>query len=415
MVARTRRTKTEKRARSAVVEGAGQVLQHIRDGEVQTTSDLAAVMGMARSTVLQRLEVLAEQRLVVDQTASSGTRGRPATVWVFNPSAAHILAAHVGLSGCRLAVTDLEGAILSETFFDLDLSAGPDGLLQSLESNFDWLISDAELDPVHLVGIGVGLPRNVELVSYLHSLSLTARHWDHRYFRRVLQTRYDVPVFLDTDVNLLASAERNRTWPDAEVFICVKLGTIIDAAIVIGGVPLQGVAQMAGEIAHLKVNDRSDPCTCGNIGCLDAVASGAALVRQLQSLEVDVHHTAHVVRMANEGTPEAVRAVRTAGRHIGEALAAAVNLLNPSAIVLWGYLTDAETLLLSGIREGLYTNALPKTSEQLTLVSAALGDLAGVLGAAKLAIDNVLDPDELDQSLDGMGTVTCSSVKTASW
>lgn len=382
----------------ALAEGAGEVLQLIRTERARTTSELAARIGVARSTVIQRLDFLAAHGLIASETATNGGRGRPAAVYAFRPGAATVLAAHLGLTGCRLAVTDLDGTVLADRFVDVDLTSGPDPLLASLEDCFDGLVREAGADPGRIAGVGIGVPRDVELLGYLHSLGLSGKDWDRGHFHRALADRYGVPVFIDTDVNLLALAERRKSWPDAEVFVCVKVGTLIDAALVVNGVPVRGASRLAGELGHVKVGS-PEPCTCGGTGCLDAVASGSALVRQLTAAGFDVHHVAQVVQWANHGVPEAVRALRDAGRHIGAALASVVNLLNPDAIAVWGYLAEAEPLLFSGIREGLYSGALPGSSEPLTLVSATLGELAGVHGAARLVIDEVLTPASVDRMI----------------
>ncbi|MGH3098044.1 MAG: ROK family protein [Streptosporangiales bacterium] len=383
----------------ALVDGAGQVLDLIRTGRAQTTSSLAATMGMARSTVLQRLEFLTAYDLVASETTANGGRGRPAAIYAFEPRSAIVLAAHVGFTGCRLAVADLDGAVLAQHFLGVDLATGPDGLLAGLEESFDHLISAAGVEHCRVAGVGVGVPRSLELLSYLHSLGLSGKDWDRSHFHQALLARYRAPVFIDTDVNLLALAERRKSWPDAEVFVCAKLGTLIDAALVVNGVPIRGASWLAGELGHIKISGSAEPCTCGSAGCLDAVASGSALVRRLASAGFDVHHVSQVVQWAEDGVPEAVRALRDAGRYIGEALASVVNLLNPDAVAVWGYLAEAEALLFSGIREGLYSGALPGSSEPLTLVSATLGDLAGVLGAAMLVIDEVLSPASIDKMI----------------
>lgn len=381
------------------VEGAGEILQLIRADGTRTTSGLATAVGVARSTVIQRLDFLTAHDLIAGETVTDGGRGRPAARYAFNPRAAIVLAAHVGLTGCRLAVTDLDGEVLAEGFLDVDLATGADGLLTALQQNFDRLVVDAGADPGRVAGVGVGVPRSVELLGYLHSLGLSGKDWDRSHFHRSLLDRYGAPVFIDTDVNLLALAERRKSWPDAEVFVCAKLGTLIDAALVVNGVPVRGASRLAGELGHVKVSGPPEPCTCGSVGCLDAVASGSALVRQLAAAGYEVTHVSQVVQWAADGVPEAVRALRDAGRYIGEALASVVNLLNPDAIAVWGYLAEAEALLFSGIREGLYAGALPGSSEPLTLVSATLGDLAGVLGAAMLVIDEVLAPAAVDRML----------------
>ena len=382
-----------------VVDGAGRILQLIRGGGPQTVSGLASTMGMARSTVNQRLRLLADLGLVATQTPSSGSRGRPATAWGFDQTSAYVLAVHLGFSGYRAAITDLAGTVLARHFIEVDLPAGPDRLLDQVESSLDQLRTEAAVDSTSLAGIGVAAPRPVELHSYLRSLGINRVAWDRDHFHQVLTARHQVPVRLDTDVNLLAIAERRKSWPDAEVFVCTKLGTMIDAAVLVNGTPVHGASDMAGQLAHVKVSGSSALCTCGSTGCLDATASGAALVRQLQERGHQVEHVSDIVALATTGDADAVHAVRGAGRQIGEALATVTNLLNPDAIAVWGYLADAETILFSGIREGLYKGALPAAGDGLSLTTAALGDLAGVLGAAHLVIADLLEPENVDRTI----------------
>jgi predicted NBD/HSP70 family sugar kinase len=383
----------------ALVEGSGHLLELLRSGMASTISELAAAMGVSRSTVIQRLDFLQEHDLVAHEPGINGSRGRPAAISRFNPNAAIVLAAQIGMTGSRFAASDLSGEILAERFVTMDIPAGPAKLLGDLNATFDELIAVVGRRPQDVAGIGVGIPSSIELLTYSRSLGLNGAVWDREYFEQNLHQRYGAPVFLDLDVNLLALAERRKSWPNTEVFLCVKLGTLIDAAIVVNGVPIHGVSNLAGELGHMKVGGSTTPCSCGSVGCLDAVASGNALVKQLSAAGFDVSHVSDVVALALQGHPEAVLAIRDAGRHIGEALASVVNLLNPAVIATWGYLTDADTALFAGIREGLYQGALPGSSERLELVRTALGDLAGVRGAAMMVIDEVLEPAAIDRML----------------
>lgn len=382
-----------------LVEGSGHLLQLVRDGRASTISALAAAMEVSRSTVIQRLEFLNESGLIESQAATNRSRGRPATVTRFNPGAALVLAAQIGMTGCRLAATNLDGEVETERLISLDASSGPQKLLAGLEHGFDRVLGELGREASDVAGVGVGIPSGVELLNYARSLGISGADWDRDFFKRSLEDRYGAPVFMDLDVNLLALAERRKSWPDVEVFVCVKLGTLIDAAIVVNGVAVHGASGLAGELGHIKVSGSSVSCSCGSSGCLDAVASGSALVKQLADAGCEVQHVSDVVRLAGQSHPEAVLAVRQAGRHIGEALSSVVNLLNPAVIATWGYLTQAETPLFAGMREGLYQNALPGSSEQLSLVRASLGDLAGVRGAAMRVIDEILEPRAVDRMI----------------
>lgn len=382
---------------AAAAEGSGLLLNLLRAGAGSTTSELAAAMGWSRSTVSQRLDYLLEHGLVSSEQGGSPSRGRPAVVSRFCPRAAIVLATQVGMTGSRLAVTDLAGEILAERFITMDVPAGPGRMLSDLEGALDELVIASGRAADDVAGIGIGLPSSVELMTYSRSLGLPGVAWDRSYFTRALRGRYAAPVFLDLDVNLLALAERRKGWPDSEVFVCVKLGTLINASILVNGRPVHGINSLAGELGHLKVSGSTVPCSCGSSGCLDAVASGNALVHQLAAAGFDVQHVSDVVALAAQGHPEAMQAIRGAGRQIGEVLASVVNLLNPGVITAWGYLTDAEAPLFAGLREGLYQTALPGSSERVDLRRTGLGNFAGVRGAAMMVIDEVLAPAAVDR------------------
>lgn len=383
---------------AARVDGAGQLLQLVRRGEAATVSELADALGVARSTTLQRLDLLADSELVQTVTTATGARGRPASVVRFRPEAGMVLSAHVGLTGFRTGLSDLSGQLLADRYDDLDLAEGPETLLRSLKRAFGTLLSRTRTKSSRLVGVGIGVPSRVELSGMTHARQVDVSGWDRQHLIDDLGRRYRVPIFVDLDVNCLALAEHRTSWPEAEVVVCVKLGTVIDAALVVRGVPIRGASGLAGELGHVKVSGSDAPCTCGNRGCLAAVASGGALVRQLSDLGHPVDHVTDVVRLCNAGVPEAMAVVREAGRRIGEALAGVVNLLNPAAVSAWGYLTEAE-VLFAGIRESLYGAALPGSGESLTISATSLGVLAGVSGAAMRVIDEVLAPEAVDRML----------------
>jgi predicted NBD/HSP70 family sugar kinase len=91
--------------------------------------------------------------------------------------------------------------------------------------------------------------------------------------------------------------------------------------------------------------------------------------------------------------------VRDAGRTLGEVLAGTVNFFNPAVIVIGGDIAEAHAQLLAGVREGIFSRSLPLATRDLRIVPSRLGDRAGVIGAATMAIEHVLSPDAVDRSL----------------
>jgi predicted NBD/HSP70 family sugar kinase len=386
------------RSGPARVQGCGEMLGLLRNGRAQTIGDLADAMEMARSTVVQRVEHLVADGLVIAERAkATNARGRPAVTLRFNSRAGAVLVAQIGVTGSRVAAADLDGRLLAQELDASPIEAGPDTVLERLIAAFDRVLTAANTSRADLRGVGIGWPGSVGLdagTGDLTGAGLSAESLVHR-----LRAAFGVPVLVDEDVNLLALGEHRSSWPATNVLLCVKVGSIIGCGTVIGGEMVRGAQHVAGRIGHLTVPGDTTPCHCGNVGCLDAVAGGAALVRRLRADGLAVDDVAQLVALAGAGLPQAVQAIRTAGRQIGDVLAYAVNLLNPGVIAFWGYLVGAERELLAGVRESIYQHALPAATHSLQLVRATVGDSAGLVGAATMVVSDILAPDILDERL----------------
>lgn len=386
---------------AARVERAGEALSLIRSGRARTIGELAVTMNLARSTVVERVRHLTAAGLVVTGPVEGGpgARGRPTAILRFNANGGVILAAHLGITGARVAATDLSGVLLSEHFEPFDVEAGPDAVLVRLEESLLAVLTAAGRDRSEVRGLGIGVPRGIDLSAANGLAAPSAASWGKSLIRDRLQAVFGVPTFVDNDVNLLALGEQRSIWPDTDVLLCVKVGSVIDCGIVIHGELVRGAQHVAGNIGHSAVPGNTTPCPCGNTGCLDVVAGGRALAARLQSQGLPVRDADHLAALARQGVPQAAQAIRVAGRQLGEVLAYAVNLLNPGVIAVWGYLADVEAELLAGIRETVYQRSLPSATQSLQLVRARLERGAGLVGAAMLVVSQIFEPAFVDDYL----------------
>jgi glucokinase len=205
-----------------------------------------------------------------------------------------------------------------------------------------------------------------------------------------LRTDLDVPVHVDNDVNLMALGEQRSSWPDVQDLVFVKVATGIGAGIIAGGQLQRGAHGGAGDLGHIKLARGADVrCRCGNRGCLVALASGPAIADSLRAAGAQVASPQDVVDAVRAGNLEAIEAVRQAGRDIGEVLAMSVSLINPSVIALGGTMSQIEHLVV-GVREEVYSRAMPLAAEGLQIVRSAAGSVAGLVGAGTLAVDHVI-------------------------
>ena len=380
---------------------AGALLQLLRDGTPRTRSELAAATGLGRSTVAQRIDTLVASTLVRAAGEASSTGGRPPARFAFNPRARLVLGADVGATHVRLAVADLAATVLADDVVDLDISVGPEKVLAWVVDRGRALVRRSSRRIADIVGVGIGLPGPVEFATGRPTSPPIMPGWDG----------FDVPGFVgeslrradvvvDNDVNVMALGERFLAYPDVDHLMFVKVATGIGCGIISDGALRRGANGAAGDLGHVQVpGDAVALCRCGNVGCLEAIASGAAVARALAEVGIDAGSSRDVVALARAGSIEAIGLIRDAGRTIGEVLASAVSLLNPSIIVIGGSLAEAGDPLLAGVREVVYRRSLPLATADLRIVASSSGVRAGIVGAAVLAIEHALAPEAIDAML----------------
>jgi predicted NBD/HSP70 family sugar kinase len=378
---------------------AGHIFQTIREGE-SSRAEISRATGLARSTVSQRVSALLELGLVIEEGDVPSTGGRPATRLRLNRAGGVVLAADLGAHHDRLAVADLAGEILSERTALRPIAEGPAVMLAWVRDNFLAQLDELGVGVAKVIGIGIGVPGPVEfaagraveppIMPGWHGVSIPA------HFADALP---GVEVMVDNDVNIMAVGEYRTFWRRAIAdMIYVKVATGIGAGIISSGKLQRGAQGAAGDIGHIRASEHTDMiCACGNAGCIEAVASGSALARRLRALGNDTSTAMDVVALVQNGNADAVRLVREAGRLLGEVLAHAVNLLNPSVLVIGGDLAKAEQQFFAGIREAIYRRSSVLATGQLDIVRTRLGDRSGVIGAAALVLDQRLSPEAVDK------------------
>jgi predicted NBD/HSP70 family sugar kinase len=243
-------------------------------------------------------------------------------------------------------------------------------------------------------------------VDYAHGVAVNPpimAGWHMHPIKDRFASRYGAPVLVDNDVNIMALGEYWVMEPKVDDFVFVKVGTGIGSGLILGGVLHRGASGAAGDIGHVRASSDDVVCRCGNNGCLEALAGGAAIAARLSHSGVEASGSRDVVRLVERGNELATRSVRDAGRLIGQVLASMVNLLNPSMIMIGGDLAKAEQQLLAGIREVVYQRSTTLSTTDLSIIVSSLGDRSGVIGAAAMAIDHIMTPRAVDEALAGAG------------
>lgn len=388
----------EDRQVEASSQGLGALLALLRARPALTRAEIMAVTGLARSTVNQRLDLLQQAGLVVPAGESASTGGRPPGRFAFHAQGATLLVADIGASAMRAARCDLAGRVLDDRTRRQDVAAGPEVVLGRVEALFADLLRTRP-DGTAVRGIGVSVPGPVEFATGRVVSPPIMTGWDGYAIPERLAGEHGCPVLVDNDVNAMAVGEQRVCYPEDEHVLMVKAGTGVGTGIVAGGRVLRGALGAAGDLGHIHITlpgvDDEPLCRCGNRGCVEAYAGGWALVRDLRAAGLEVATVDDAVAAVRAGEPSAVRAARRAGRILGEAVSGAVNLLNPSVVVVGGQLARAEEHLLAGIREVVYQRSLPLATRTLRIERSRLDVRAGITGLALSLVDTILAPDRL--------------------
>lgn len=385
-------------------ERASAILRELRRrGAPVSRSELAVSLGVARATLSEALEELVARGLITEDVPAASTGGRPPQTFALNPGAGYIGVIDVGGSRTRVGIADLSGDLLDHSLLEVAVETGPDVIMEwaaeQMERMFDaHLPRGTRSTRKPRTALVVGLPGPVDFTTGSVVSPPIMRTWQGFDTREFLSRRFDAPIVIENDVNLIALAEQRLSHPHSPVLFVIKLGTGVGGGVVINGQVLRGARGAAGDIGHTQsTRARSSQCRCGHIGCVEAVAGGWALVQELQGRGLDVTNVTDVARLVRDGDPIASSHVRAAAKVVGQAVAQAVSLLNPDTVVIAGEMLGAGDQVLSTIREGVYQYSLPLATHELTLVPSTLGSQVGLKGGAQLGIDILLGQADIPQ------------------
>ena len=363
-------------------------------------ADIARLTGMARSTVSDHVQPLLDAGLLSEQKARYAGRGRPSVGLTLNARAGIILVADIGITHARLVVADLTRQKLAEDALAPDFSVPPQVLLDRIVVRFEELLKAQQLTAIPIRAMVVGVASPVDFENGVSVRPPIMPGWDGFPIADWLRERMHVTVLVDNDVNLMALGEARSRPASASPLLFIKVASGIGCGIITQSGELhRGADGDAGDIGHIRVEKGAHvTCACGNVGCIEAIASVPAIVGQIQAAKGDQGiEPPELGALVSAGDTTAIRLVREASAQIGEVVATLVNMFNPSCIVLGGKLAHMSDDLLSGVRAAVYRRAPPLATRRLTIENSRVGREAGIIGGIALGADSVLSTQELQK------------------
>jgi glucokinase-like ROK family protein len=375
------------------------LLRLLRDNGAVSRAELADRLEMPRPRLLAELERLVSLGYVAEAGLAASRGGRRSTLVELSPK---LRFAAVDLGASSIDVEIVNGRLEPVVAYaePADIRSGPKGTLLRVNE----LLHKAKVDGAYerLDAVGIGVPGPVSFRDGVPVSPPIMPGWDRFPVRELLTREHGCPAVVDNDVNIMAIGERHGgVAHSVDDFLFVKIGTGVGCGIYLAGEVYRGTDGCAGDIGHIQVDSHGPMCSCGNVGCLEALFSGAAIATDAMAAARAGGSPALAERLAANGAVTAVdvaegaiegdvvciRLIRDGGRRVGGVLAGLVSFANPSMIVIGGGLAQLGHILLAEIRSVVYRRSLPLATGNLPVVLSELGSRAGVTGAAVLASD----------------------------
>lgn len=303
----------------------------------------------------------------------------------------------LGGTNLRTIKIDQTGHIYAHRKVRSEAKAGPDILIQQIAESIESVIGET---PRHeIAGAGVGVPGPADPTTGIVYQAVALTGWIDIPLQDRLQQLTHLPIQVGNDANVAALGEWHfGAGRGYQHFVYVTVSTGIGGGVIADGRLLLGRRGMAGEVGHVIVDPNGPLCSCGDFGCWEAHASGTAFARAANAaLATDTTSQLHqvaqsgplsgreVIAAAEQGDPLALRLVEDEGRWLGIGIRNLLHLYSPEAIAVGGGLSNALPLFLPHIQAIIRQRAMIPY-RNVPVVVAALGDNAGLIGAAALFI-----------------------------
>lgn len=316
-----------------------------------------------------------------------------------------LIGVDLGGTTTKFAILTVEGDIQQRWSIDTNvLDEGAHIIPDIIESiNHHMKLYDMTAD--QFAGIGMGSPGTVDrkLGTVIGAYNLNWKTLQQA--KKEIEAGTGIEFAIDNDANVAALGERWKGAGENDDNVAfVTLGTGVGGGIIADGHLLHGTAGSAGEIGHITVDPKGYLCTCGKHGCLETVASATGVVRVARDMAEEYAGTSQLKQilddgneisskitfdLAKQGDPLAKMVVDKVAKYLGIALGNVGNTLNPAFIVIGGGVSAAGTFLLDQVQAYFDEYTFPQVCETTKLKLAELGNVAGVIGAASLALEFV--------------------------
>ena len=302
----------------------------------------------------------------------------------------------LGGTNIKAGMVTEEPKVIVKTSIPTEREGGPDHVLDRICQAIENVRKRSGLSKDLIGGVTVGSPGTLDTKTGVVLYPPNLPGWRNVPLVEVVSKKTGLNVILENDANAAAYGE----YKGVDSMVMFTLGTGIGGGIIVGGKIVHGNTDCAAELGHMVIEVKGRECACGNRGCLEAYASADSLTRRfVEAVEAGAEsslaesilsgedvNSKIICEAARNGDELANKIYWETGVYLGIGIVNILHTLNPARVVLSGGLSGAGDLIMRPVRETVEKKALPDTQRNCTICFAALGEDAGLIGAAGCAL-----------------------------
>lgn len=352
------------------------LLNLVRANGPISRAELAKRTDLSPATVSQIAQVLLDSGFVEDIGEGSSSGGRRPTLLKLKPNAGFVAGLKLSDGSGSVAVTDLNANVIHFEEAEMRRGAPAEQTLQEVAQIIRRAIKDSGVEESRVLGIGIGLGGVIDATRGVchHSTILNWRDVD---VASPISQHFNLPVYIDNDVNTLTIAEQwfghGRGVPH---FVVITVGRGVGMGIVTNGQFYRGAGGGAGEVGHMRLSDE---------GTLEELAADPSVIKRMGILGME---PAQMYAAAQNGDPSATRALALAGRWLGIGIANIINALNPAVVIVGGEGVQAGAARLDAMQAAIDEFTYAGLSKSKIVIEYG-GNQTWARGAASLVLDRV--------------------------
>ena len=397
--------------RSTKAINQSQILQAIKIHDLISRIELSRITDLDPSTVSRAVRKLQDLGLIKEHRTGKSTGGRRPVMLGLNDEEHHIVGIDIGATKIKGVVTNLLGEVEEEITQKIEHAEGkyvdisPQSVLRTIDSllkNYCQNNSGQE----NILGIGIGVHG---LVDKEKGISIFAPNfgWENVELQNIVEEKFDLRTYIDNDVRVMALGEY---WfghgRGVDNLLCVNAGYGVGSGIILSGEVYRGHKSLAGEIGHTTVEEDGPLCNCGDYGCLETLASGPAIAREVRKYikrgfdsninnmvgrELDKITGKIVGEAAKKGDELSRQILKQAGNYLGIGISNLVNVLDPEIVLIGGGVSKSGDLILSSLKKTVKTKSM---FDPPPIKTTKLRDKAGPIGGGVLVMEALYSSPE---------------------